>query len=122
MIDTVQSYDVAHRRHINWMLQLDYIQDQVRIFQNELSRVVHQHPDFMSVIEHVEEYRAILLKKLHHIDDFRSQIALLERALTSGSWDTPPVEEASLEKSLNAFFEEFDTLKITLRRFASRND
>jgi len=63
MMDTAQSYDTAHRRHTNWLLQLDYMQDQVRIFQNELSRVIHQHPDFMSIIEHVEEYRAILLKK-----------------------------------------------------------
>lgn len=122
MMNAVQSYDTAHRRHINWLLQLDYTQDQVRIFQNELSRVVHQHSDYMSVIEHVEEYRAILLKKLHHIDEYRSQIALLERALTTGNWDTPPVEEEVLEESLNAFFSEFDTLKTTLRRFVSRND
>jgi hypothetical protein len=122
MMDTAQSYDIAHRRHINWLLQLDYMQDQVRIFQNELSRVVHQHPDFMSIIEHVEEYRAILLKKLHHIDEHRSNIALLERALTNGDMDIPIIEEESLEESLNTFVSEFDVLKITLRRFASRND
>ncbi|HRD81092.1 MAG: hypothetical protein IAE84_02660 [Saprospiraceae bacterium] len=122
MMDTDQGYDIAHRRHINWLLQLDYMQDQVRIFQNELSRVIHQHPDFMSVIEHVGEYRAILLKKLHHIDEYRSKIALLERALKNGVWDTPPIKEELLEESLSAFFTEFDTLKITLRRFVSRND
>jgi hypothetical protein len=122
MMNTVQSYDAAHRRHINWLLQLDYMQDQVRIFQNELSRVIHQHPDFMSVIEHVEEYRAILLKKLHHIDELRSIIALRERALTNGALDLPLMEEESLEESLNAFVAEFDVLKITLRRFVSRND
>lgn len=125
MMDTDQGYDIAHRRHINWLLQLDYMQDQVRIFQNELSRVIHQHPDFISVIEHVGEYRAILLKKLHHIDEYRSKIALLERALKNGgSVEIPgePVEEEVLEKNLDAFVSDFDHLKMTLRRFVSRND
>lgn len=124
MTDSLQARNAIHHRHLERLLQLDFAQDQIKIFQNELSRVVHQHSDIMSIIEHVEEYRAILLKKLHHIDEFRSKIALLERALNTEKmeWPSEVIDEQHLEDDLDSFFAAFEVLKNTLRRFVSRND
>lgn len=125
MTDTIFPTEIRHRKHLEWMHQLDYMQDQIKIFQHELMRVVHEHPDYMSIAEHVDEYRGILLKKLQHIDDFRGRIAVQERVLGGARPDTLFLEEGEfmeLEADLDAFFGAFEDLKTNLRRFVSRHD
>jgi hypothetical protein len=125
MTDFIFPPEIRHRKHLEWLHQLDYMQDQIKIFQHELLRVVHEHPDYMSILEHVDEYRGILLRKLQHIDDFRSSIAIQERLLAGARPDDlllKSEEFGQLEARLEEFFGSFDALKPTLRRFVSRND
>lgn len=125
MTDTMFPAEIRHRKHLEWLRHLDYMQDQVKIFQHELMRVVNTHPDYMSIAEHVDEYRGILLKKLQHIDEFRVRIAVQERLLGGARPDTLFLDASSFEEmvvELEAFFAAFDELKSNLRRFVSRHD
>ena len=125
MTDTIFPTEIRHQKHLEWMHQLDYMQDQIKIFQHELMRVIHEHPDYMSIVEHVDEYRSILMRKLQHIDDYRTKIALQERVLGGARPDSLLLRSESfglLEAELEEFFKSFDSLKATLRRFVSRHD
>lgn len=125
MTDAVQMKDLYHRQHAEWLGRLDFVQDQIKIFEKELALVVHQHADRMPLIEHVEEYRNILARKSHHVNEFHDQISLWERLISP---DAPEPETANtqehdlLEQGINQFLADFEDLKIALRRFVSRND
>ena len=69
------STTLKHREHREWLSTLDFYQDEIKIFQKELFIVLTQHPDLPSIIEHVEEYRALFLRKLKTIDEIRYRIA-----------------------------------------------
>ncbi|MCB9080901.1 MAG: hypothetical protein H6555_04220 [Lewinellaceae bacterium] len=112
-----------HQEHQVWLSQLDFYQDEVKIFQNELAQVVRKNLTGLSVLEHVNEYRRILLKKLEAIDGFRQQISLHEKAL----WESnTPLEveqdHGRIKNSLGDFVSEFEGFKKLFRRFVSRND
>jgi len=113
-----------HQEHREWLGKLDFYQDEVQIFQRELMRVLHQHPNYLSIIEHVDEYRDILLKKLEKIDTFRREIILHEKQLShslkppsEGLWD-----HREVRKEIGIFFEEFEAMKTNFRRFVAYND
>ncbi len=125
MTDTMFPAEIRHRKHLEWLRHLDYMQDQIKIFQHELMRVVNSHPDYMSIAEHVDEYRGILLKKLQHIDEFRGRVAVQERVLGGARPGTLFLEDSAfgdMVVELEAFFAAFDELKANLRRFVSRHD
>lgn len=115
---------LEHQEHRDWLSQLDFYQDQVLIFQKELTEVVRKHPHLLSIIEHVDEYRKILIKKLDRIDDFRHEILrhekllsdmeLAEGALTS--------DHDKVRTHLTDFIDSFEQFKVSFRRFAAHND
>lgn len=107
------------QEHRDWLSQLNFYQDEIKIFQMELLRVVHSNPNDFQTIEHVEEYRAILLKKLHHIDDLRHRLMYHQWKLTQPE---PLEEHKALKSDIEAFIEDMEALKTNFRRFASRND
>lgn len=112
-----------HKEHNAWINKLDFYQDEIKIFQNNLSKVIQAHPDLYSIIEIVDEYRKILLKKLKKIDNMRYQIALHEHRLATGAdvhmseliWDHHEVRDRLLEFESN-----FDKLKSAIRHFMSK--
>lgn len=115
---------LQHQEHREWLNQLDFFQDEIKIFQQELMQVLHRHPNYLSILEHVDEYRDILMKKLQHIDDFRRQIILQEKNLsrelepaTEGLWD-----HSSLRTEIREFIQEYLEFKETFRRFVAHND
>jgi Asp-tRNA(Asn)/Glu-tRNA(Gln) amidotransferase C subunit len=125
MTETMAMKDTRHRQHIEWLHRLDFTQDQIGIYQTELSRVLQQQEGNLSIIEHVEEYREILLRKLHHIDELRAQIQVQERQLSGLYLPERLAEEwpvAQLDQHINGFLSDFDTLRNTMRRFVSRHD
>ena len=60
-----------HKEHKEWLSKLNFYQDEIKFFQNELLSVLHEHIDRMSIIELVDEYRDIFIKKLRQIDELR---------------------------------------------------
>ena len=118
------SHTHQHREHNEWLKTLDFFQDEIKIFQNELVRVAAAHPDLPSIFEHVEEYRSLFLKKLEKIDGLRHQISLHEHLLAAKKNTTLPeltdhgkVREQMMETEAN-----FEKLRTNFRRFASHND
>ena len=118
-IDTFQ-----HQEHRKWLSTLDFYQDEIKIFQHELLQVLHRHPNLLGIIEHVDEYRRIFLKKLEHIDDFRHRIILHERALVSDqiSSITESRDHSEAREEIFQFFKDFETLKGNFRRFVAHNN
>lgn len=113
------SITLENQEHRDWLSQLNFYQDEIKIFQLELLRVVQSHPNDFPVIEHVEEYRLILLKKLQHIDDLRHR-------LMKHQWEREEVAAVQVHEALKTdmekFVEEMEALKSNFRRFVSRND
>lgn len=112
---------MQHQEHRDWLSQLDFYQDQIKIFQNELCGVIQEHPDYLQKIEHVDEYRAILLRKLQRIDDLRHDIMRHERQLAAEHNPGAEVHE-EVRSAVENFVQDFEAMKMNFRRFVSRNN
>ena len=108
MTASYQDITHIHQEHRDWLSKLDFYQDELKIFQNELAQVIRRFPRRMSLLEHVDEYRKILLKKLEHIDDFRNSIAKQEVGLLDFEDAKPSLftKHKLLEYDLQRFFSE----------------
>lgn len=117
------SKDVEHRQHLEWLSKLDFYREEIAIFQNELQQVVQEHPQLLSIIEHVEEYEAILIRKKIHLEHLRQKIQEeQEKLLSSGQEVSDQESYLMLSKDLQDFFDEIESLKPTFRRFVAYND
>lgn len=125
MVPDTQDINLLHAEHIDWIGQLDFFQYEIKVFETELVRVLNQHADQLSIIEHVDEYRGILNRKLEHIEGFRRQIALHEKQLAGNehidNHGGIEVHEA-LRIQIQDFHADFENMKSSFRRFISRND
>ena len=111
-----------HKEHLEWLSQLDFYFDEIKIFQKELSMIMDRHPNQFSITEHDDEYNEIFRKKLHDIDKLKLQLKLHEHELTKGNepemdelWDHETTRVNVLE-----FVTKFEELKKNFRRFVSR--
>lgn len=109
-----------HEEHRDWLRTLDFFQDEIKIFQNELAEVLRRHPNLLSVVEHVDEYRRILLKKLEHIDNLRCGIQAQERVLAGLSVHGSLPTHQRIKADYEDFTEQFDRFKQGFRRFVAR--
>ncbi len=111
-----------HQLHRACIQQLDYVLDQIQLFREALARVVFQHPDDLSLLEHVEEYRAILHRKQERALALKEAVKAQERqlALQASGEAAEACDEALPD--VQGFEEEFELLRQTLRRFVSRHD
>ncbi|NNE26177.1 MAG: hypothetical protein HKN09_04990 [Saprospiraceae bacterium] len=122
MQDTTMIYH--HNEHRDWMSKINFYQDEIKIFQSTLSKVIQAHPDIFSIIDLVHEYRRILLRKLEKLDNMRYQIALHEHQLAKAKddaendqlWDHQEVRDRMIN-----FESEFESFKSALRHFASKH-
>ncbi|MBX2927581.1 MAG: hypothetical protein KF852_07070 [Saprospiraceae bacterium] len=125
MAPDMQDIIPLHADYSDWTGQLDFFQYEIKVFETELAHVLNQHADQLSIIEHVDEYRRILNRKLEHIEGFRRQIALHEKQLA----DDPLIdnqesikEHEALRVQIQQFHTDFENMKSSFRRFISRND
>jgi hypothetical protein len=116
--------EIQHKEHQEWLSQLNFYQDEIKIFQNEVMLVLHRYPNRMSMIEHVDEYRKIFLKKLRQIDRLRNAINLYERQLFEEPENDEPSspEREKIAKAFARFVRDFEDLKKNFRKFVSHND
>jgi hypothetical protein len=123
MKGTHWSKEVQHRQHLEWLSKLDFYREQIAIFQNELQQVVREHPQLLSIIEHVDEYRSILIRKKIHLEQLRQKIQEEQQALLSGGQEAKGQDaHLMLSADLQDFFDEMESLKPTFRRFVAYND
>lgn len=113
-----------HQEHLEWLSKLNFYQDEIKFFQNELLSVLHEHIDRLSIVELVDEYRDIFMKKLTQIDEMRMQIILHERLL--GKMEEPKAEElwhhSEVRDKYLEFVDDFERMKMNFKRFAAHND
>lgn len=113
-----------HQEHRDWLSQLDFYSEELRIFELELQQVIQEHPDLLSIIEHVDEYREILIRKNLHIQDFKARILEHEQRMGDSS-DLSGEEDAvhqQLKSELSDFQLSMEALKRNFRRFVAYND
>ena len=115
--------EMHHKDHREWLSQLNFYQDEIKILQNELMLTLHKHPESLSILEHVDEYRSIFMRKLQRIDRLRHQIILHEKLLSidlnpkpDNIWDH---HEIRLE--MEGFVRDFELLKHNFRGFVAHN-
>jgi vacuolar-type H+-ATPase subunit I/STV1 len=115
--------ELHHKEHQDWLSKLNFFQDEIKVFQNELASVLHKNLDHVQVIEHVEEYRTIFLSQFKKIDDLRHSIIEHEKYLSSTLTEHPENAEAHRKtgQKLQDFSDQFEALRQAFRRFASRN-
>ena len=120
----IEDEKFIHKEHREWLSQINFFQDEIKFFQNELVKVIHEHNYSFSSIETVEEYRNILLKKLEQIDEIRHVIMRHERALAF-----PPemdeyerMDHQKVKSQFLDFVEKYNLMKKNFKRFAAHND
>ncbi len=118
---TPQTVDL-HQLHRAHLQQLDYVLDQIQLFREALSMVISRHPDDLSLLEHVEEYRAILHRKQERALALKAAVQAQEHqlALQASGVVAEPCQEVLPD--IQGFGQEFELLRQTLRRFISRHD
>ena len=111
-----------HKEHQEWLSQLDFYADEIKIFEKELSVAMDRHPEQFSITEHADEYNEIFRKKREEIDRLRKQLKLHEQKLTEEGdphsedlWD-----HETTRVNILAFVTKFEKLKKNFRRFVSR--
>ncbi len=111
-----------HKEHQEWLSQLDFYSDEIKVFQKELSMIMDRHPNQFSITEHSDEYNEIFRKKLDDINKLKLQLKLHEHELIKEEeplhdeiWDHETTRSHVL-----AFVTKFEKLKKNFRRFVSR--
>ena len=111
-----------HKEHKEWLSQLDFYIDEIKIFQKELSLIMDRHPDQFSITEHSDEYNQIFQRKLDEINKLKLQLNLHEHELTKGNeplsddlWD-----HETTRLNVVDFVARFEKLKKNFKRFVSR--
>jgi len=113
--------NLQHRDHQKWLSKIDFYQDQIKIFQKELTMVLKEHPDLFSIIEHVDEYRDILMKKLGKLDEMRLQIVLHEKQIAE-DFNTGGItiwDHYEIRKYIEEFERAYNDLKQNFRKFVA---
>ncbi len=124
MKEKVTMRSSPHQEHRNWLSQLDFYSDELRIFELELQKVIQEHPDLLSIIEHVDEYREILDRKKLHIQDFKARILDHEQQMGDNPTSSEDKDEVHslLKSELSDFQKSLEDLKRNFRRFVAYND
>ncbi len=112
---------VAHKQKQEWQKKLDFYQDELLILRKELFITSEAHPDLPSVLEHVQEYRSIIKKKLDHIDEFKFKLMMSDKQMEVMDASGTEKQLHELEIEFNSFEQKMTELKGHLRRFISRN-
>lgn len=111
----------AHKQRQEWQKKLDFYQDELLILRKELFITSEAHPDLPSVLEHVQEYRQIIKKKLDHIDEFKFKLLMSEKQSDTSDDQKMKEQIKDLEVEFNLFEQKISELKGHLRRFISKN-
>ena len=123
MIDITEERLRQHKEHSAWMKALDFYENEIEFFRTELDAVVRKHDSNFSIVEHVDEYKAIFKRKLEHISELRNAFADHERKLSKNQLDQEDLAYHRVMESKYAdFVALFEELKRRFKRFASRND
>ncbi len=112
---------VVHKQKQEWQKKLDFYQDELLILRKELFITSEAHPDLPSVLEHVQEYRSIIKKKLDHIDEFKFKLLMSDKQMEVMDASGTEKQLHELEIEFNSFEQKMTELKGHLRRFISRN-
>ena len=121
-MDKLKLNSQYHKEHKEWLSQLDFYFDEIKIFQKELSIIMDRHPAQFSITEHAEEYNDIFSKKMKEIEKLKSKLQAHEHELTKESdpvmddlWDHETTRVNVLK-----FVTKFEKMKKNFRRFVSR--
>lgn len=111
----------AHQKRTEWSNKLDFYQDELLILQKELYKTVDAHPDLPSIIEHFNEYRSIIKKKLDKIDELRFSLLLAEKQLNREMQDQPGASLGAQYDDFLQFEINIEAFKNQIRRFIAKN-
>lgn len=108
-----------HKDHKQWLSKIEFYFDQIRIFQNELSHALMEQKNLFSLVEHVEEYKQILIKKIKRLTNLKHQIIYHERAIAYDFSLTTIVlwDHHQVKTEIEQFEIDFNEFKNNFRKF-----
>lgn len=118
-----QDISSFHHEHRMWLRQLDFYEQEIAFFREELTKVMQKNKESFSKLEYSEEYKAIFRKKQNHIDELRAAISEHEKKMSRDQISPEDVDRHRyIAAKFNDFIQRFEMLKHNFRRFASHND
>jgi hypothetical protein len=112
-----------HRAYRKWLMELNFYEDEMIIFQKELDLLVDQHPELLSILEHVEEYKRIFKRKKEKLKVLQDLIISKGQMLNSDNLNQENLQSEfeSIQKQQTAFVKKIEKLKKNFKRFVSKN-
>ena len=112
-----------HRAYRKWLMELNFYEDEMIIFQKELNLLVDKHPELLSIHEHVEEYQQIFKRKKEKLKALQNLIISKEQMLSSDNLEQKDLQSEfeSIQKQQIAFVKKIEKLKKNFKRFVSKN-
>lgn len=112
-----------HRAYQKWLMELNFYEDEMIIFQKELDLLVDQHPELLSILEHVEEYQRIFKKKKEQLKTLQDLIMTEEQLLSPASTEGEDLQSAfeKIQQQHTAFVKKLEKLKKNFKRFVAKN-
>lgn len=114
--------NVHHQEHRQWLSQLDFYEDEIKIFQKELDKILQKPLSQFSLTEHAEEYNRIFDKKLEKIKRLKEQLTFHEKGISSGNMEmnTELWDHEETRLNISTFIKNTEDLKKNFKRFLSR--
>jgi hypothetical protein len=109
----------VHREHLLWLNELNFYQDEIKFFQNQIIRLILHHLQEINM-ERVGEFRQEFFQYLKLIDDFRFQIYFHEKKLAEKSINTEVEDDNDhqyMRQEVTEFEKSFMDLRERFRRF-----
>lgn len=110
-----------HKDHKNWISKIEFYLDEIEIFKMELQVVLYKNPNNFSVMEHVDEYINILIKKRKGLNQMLDEIKFHEREFVDGLEveEIRSLEHMKIKEKCQAFEESFKELKTLFKNFVT---
>lgn len=117
-----EDYRQINDEHREWLSDLNFIQDEIKYFQNQIAKLKARFEDTQTV-EALEEYQKSLLNRLFNIDEYRQIIYDHERQMAK-TMDLASRSKVEIEedhhterKRIKEFLEDYDQIKQKLKDY-----
>lgn len=113
----------VHKDHNSWLKILDFYENEIDFLKKELQIVINANTSNLSILEHVQEYKQILARKLLALRELQQEIKYQQKVFTMDEILPDNIDyHLKMNENIDQFVNNFELLKPMLRRFSSHSD
>lgn len=119
--------ELLHQEHLLWINELNFIQDEIKHFQNRLAQVLVNKRKDDDFVKDVSYYRKKCLEILNEVDEHRFTIATYEQHLAEREELNNrlkiriPEDHHTEKEKIRLFLGNYEDLKKEINDFISNN-